>query len=518
VANNVRVDVGRAIGADVLIVVNVGTPKMKRTQIKSALDVLNQMSNILSDRNVEIQLESLREQDILIMPELGDLSTSDFKRAPDAIAIGLEAASESRGRLAAMSYPASNRGTEIAKRQRALSTSPVIEFVKVENHSKLDDTVLTNPFEPLIGKQLDYATLRRSVEELYGWNIFESVRYEVIREDGRQGLLLHVTEKSWGPNYVQLGMNLATDFDGDSSWNIGASVLKTALNRYAGELRLAGQIGDSPLAFAEFYQPFRRDLRYFISPQVAFEARDFRRFDGDEEVESYRARRYGGRLAGGRVLGRWGELRLGMSRFSGTAEKRFGNPPARDNDFEDADAFVRLTYDTLDDRNWPSQGVLAQWDWIESLESLGADSNFTQSNLLISGARSWGRHTLLGGVRATYTADGNAPVSYLVRSGGFFNLSGFTQDQFAGQHEVLLRAGYYQRLGDVQWLPAYAGFSIEYGNVYQDRGDISLAPSDALAAGSVFVGVDTILGPIYLSYGHAEQGNNSVYLFLGRLF
>jgi len=162
--------------------------------------------------------------------------------------------------------------------------------------------------------------------------------------------------------------------------------------------------------------------------------------------------------------------------------------------------------------------VLANWSWTESLESLGADANFTQSYLQVSGAHSWGRHTVLLGARATYTADGQAPVSYLVRSGGFFNLSGFTQDEFAGQHEILLRAGYYQRLGNVQWLPAYAGFSLEYGNVYEDRDDISLAPGDALGAGSVFVGVDTILGPIYLAYGHAEQGNNGLYLFLGRLF
>ena len=50
------------------------------------------------------------------------------------------------------------------------------------------------------------------------------------------------------------------------------------------------------------------------------------------------------------------------------------------------------------------------------------------------------------------------------------------------------------------------------------RDEISLSPDDALLAGSVFLGVDTVLGPVYLSYGHAEQGNDRVYLFLGRLF
>jgi NTE family protein len=111
-----------------------------------------------------------------------------------------------------------------------------------------------------------------------------------------------------------------------------------------------------------------------------------------------------------------------------------------------------------------------------------------------------------------------APVQNRFRSGGFLNFSGFVQDELSGQQEALLRGVYYRRLGNLEWLPAYAGFSLEYGNVYEDRGDISLSPGDALLAGSVFVGVDSALGPVYLGYGHAEQGNDSVYLFLGRLF
>jgi NTE family protein len=64
----------------------------------------------------------------------------------------------------------------------------------------------------------------------------------------------------------------------------------------------------------------------------------------------------------------------------------------------------------------------------------------------------------------------------------------------------------------------YAGVSLEYGNVHEERDDISLAPDEALLAGSAFRGLDMVLGPVYLGYGHAEQGNDSVYLYLGRLF
>jgi NTE family protein len=518
VANNVPVDVGRAMGADVLIVVNVGTPLMKRAEITTALAVIGQMSNILSARNVEEQLKTLQKQDVYIDPDLGDLSTSDFKRAADAIAVGEKAANEHRDALARLVSREAAQRDQIGERKSALDSKPVIAFVKLDNQSRISDNVLMHPFKPLIGKPLDYKTVRGSVEDLYGWNIFESVRYEVVDEDGKDGLLVHVKEKSWGPNYVQLGIALATDFEGESSWNLGASVLKTALNRYAGEARLAAQIGDSPLAFAEFYQPLDPGLRYFINPVLLYDARSFSRFEGDDEIEEYRVSRYGGGIAAGRVLGHWGEFRVGFRRYTGEAELRVGDPTTPDIDIDSAEAYARLFYDTVDNRNWPHSGGLAQWEWIESIESLGADTDFSQSLLTAGYAHSWGKNTVIAGGRFNYTVDGEAPVQNRFRTGGFYNLSGFTQDQLSGQHDVLLRTTYYRRLGNIEWLPAYAGVSLEYGNVFEDRGDITLAPEDNFLAGSIFLGVDTVLGPVYLGYGHAEQGHDSVYLYLGRLF
>ena len=69
---NLPVDVARAMGADVIIAVNLGTPLLKREQITSALSVAAQMLNILTEQNVQASLASLKPQDVLILPELGD--------------------------------------------------------------------------------------------------------------------------------------------------------------------------------------------------------------------------------------------------------------------------------------------------------------------------------------------------------------------------------------------------------------------------------------------------------------
>ncbi len=518
VANNVPIDVARSMGADILIVVNVGTPLMKRKDITDVLAIMGQVSNILSNRNVQEQLRTLRDTDVLIEPDLGELSTSDFKRAAEAIVIGEKKANAERAPLARLARESAGRQQHAAVRAAALLEPPVIAFVNIDNRSKIGNDVLAHPFQPLIGKPLDHKALKNSIEELYGWNIFESVRYEVVEENGKRGLLVHVREKSWGPNYVQLGIALASDFEGDSTWNIGVSLLKTALNHRAGEVRLSAQIGDSPAVGVDYYQPLDVGLRYFIEPSVFYDSRSFSRFEGGEEIEEFRVNRYGGQLSAGRVLGRWGEFRVGLLRAAGDVEVRIGDPGVSDFDFDSAEVFARLYYDTLDNRNFPRSGAIGTLTWTESVEGLGADADFSQLLFNIGIAHSWGRNTIVAGGRFNYTADEVAPVQNRFRSGGFFNLSGFVQDELSGQQEVLLRSAFYRRLGNIEWLPAYAGFTLEYGNVYEDRDEISLSPEDALLAGSVFLGLDTVLGPVYLGYGHAEEGNDSVYLFLGRLF
>ena len=62
----------------------------------------------------------------------------------------------------------------------------------------------------------------------------------------------------------------------------------------------------------------------------------------------------------------------------------------------------------------------------------------------------------------------------------------------------------------------YLGGSIETGNVWTRDEDIDF--SSLRLAGSVFIGYDSFFGPVYLAFGHADGGNNALYLYLGRTF
>ncbi len=88
----------------------------------------------------------------------------------------------------------------------------------------------------------------------------------------------------------------------------------------------------------------------------------------------------------------------------------------------------------------------------------------------------------------------------------------------AGSQAVVFSALGYYRMGEL--LPralgrnVYLGASLEAGNVWQSRSDVRLG--DLKKAASVFVGLDSIIGPLYFGFGHTFGGQSAVYLFLGR--
>ena len=104
--------------------------------------------------------------------------------------------------------------------------------------------------------------------------------------------------------------------------------------------------------------------------------------------------------------------------------------------------------------------------------------------------------------------------------GGFLNMSGIAPETLVGANFAILRGIYYRQIGSegqgILNLPVYIGTSVELGNVWQSRRDISLGT--ARTNGSIFIGLDTLLGPVYFATGFDEEGGSAYYLFLGRTF
>ena len=113
------------------------------------------------------------------------------------------------------------------------------------------------------------------------------------------------------------------------------------------------------------------------------------------------------------------------------------------------------------------------------------------------------------------TYNGVAPIQNYFRLGGMFNLPGYSINELAGQNALLLKSGYLRSINPLLSMPTYLGATVQYGNLFQDKDDISL--SDLKLAGAVYLGMKTVLGPLYIGYGQAETGSHRLYFTIGSL-
>ena len=95
-------------------------------------------------------------------------------------------------------------------------------------------------------------------------------------------------------------------------------------------------------------------------------------------------------------------------------------------------------------------------------------------------------------------------------------MSGLKVNQMSGDHVGLAQAFYYRKFDRIKMLPAYIGGSVEYGGAWLDRDEINA--DNSLFGGSLFLGLDSPLGPIMVGWGYTDEGDSVFFTKIGRFF
>src|ERR1700730_17581958 len=526
-AENLPISVARAMHADILIVSDVSFPLLPRAALDSALSISNQMLAILVRKDSDRQRTSLGPQDILIEPKLGSATPTDFTSPSAVIAHGEDAARAAIGQLSPYGVGDGAYPDYLARRAAGGPGVPPIHVVRVDGQSKRYEKTILAEMQPLLGKPLDLDQVGKRITELYGLGTFETLDYTLVDQGegaGKEsGLEVRARRKSWGPNYLRFGLNLADDFQGNSRYNAAVRFVLTELNEWGAENLTDLQIGSDPKIVSEFYQPLNALRTWFVAPSARIEARDLPIYNKNVVVADFRDREVEADLDVGRTLGNWGEIRAGLHRTNGATRVRLGNPNLLDQKYNVGELFFKFSYDRLDNLHFPRAGQQFTLQWDANRANLGGDDAFdkVQVDWLTAGSR--GRNTLLLWASAGSVVGGSiqpTAVPELFSLGGFFNLSGLAPTSLFGPHYAIARAIYFRKIGrggeGVFEFPAYIGMSLELGNTWQHRGDLSFA--SARKDASLFFAFDTFLGPVYLGSGYDERGTAAFYLFLGRSF
>jgi NTE family protein len=513
---NLPVDVVRGMGADVVIAVNLESPLATREQLNSALTVTLQMVDILMLQNVNAQLATLTDADVLIKPDLNGYGSGSFDQARALIPLGEKAARAMADKLKRYSLPEDEYRALRAEQRARYRAPPPIKKIQVETarlkyvNPQAVEARLRLPKDQTI----DVEELTQRVDLLYGTGDFQRISYDFEYQDAERVLMVEPVDRPGGPNYLRMGLQVSTDFKGENDFVVLANYTMTWLNSLGAQWRNDVGLGSPAFIRSEFYQPLSLTGPWFVAPSVFAGRQVVNFFEGDDLAAQVRENRLIAAFDVGATIEPSTQVRAGI--FSGTLN---ATPTVSIPGLTTVVAGLggyqfSAVYDSRDSVGFPTQGSVVRAGLTLGRTGLGSDLNYQKAELSWLSAWSLGRNTVSAELRGGTGYNGELPFYELYSIGGFLNLSGYRTDQLQGQSVALGRLMYYNRIASLGLIGSvYAGLSLEAGNVY---GSFTGTPPPGLQyAGSVFLGADTIIGPAYLAYGRAQEGNSAFYLYIG---
>ncbi len=524
ITNNMPIDVIKKMGADIVIAVDIGSPLSSQSELTSTVSVLNQLSTILTNNTSLAQKALMTEKDVLLRPEIGELSTTDWSIMPQALVLGEQEAQANIAKLATLSInPEDYLAYQNAKRSKATQwfknlPNKIVE-IKLKNDSKVDKDIITKYFAIELGQSLTKEQLDEAIDRVYALDHFEQVTVEF--QDTPQGrvLTLNTQAKSWGPNYFNFGFNLKTDFANRSVTSIDMAYRLTDITANGGEWLNEVNIGWENGFATEFYQPLNKTQEFYARARAEY-AQD--KWD-KSELRSYQLNNeyYQAITATGYNYSDEGIIEVGAIAQMG--ELSIDSVTVDEFDYESYGGFATLAYDTLDSINFPTQGnkltleVFYRNDKYSPLLVPTEYDTSVEVTLDWRGAIDFRGHTFVG-ITSFATVDNETEFSaHVTELGGFLNLSGYQEDALIGVHKAFAAIVYQYDLGrDIPGagLPIYLGTSLEAGNIWGINETVRF--SDLINSGSIYLGTDTSFGPAVFGIGFATGGEYSLFLSIGK--
>jgi NTE family protein len=278
-------------------------------------------------------------------------------------------------------------------------------------------------------------------------------------------------------------------------------------------------VGQNPKYETEWYQPLTRGRGVFGSVSGFAERYTNQLNFGDEIADEFRLSRLSSAGELGYTLGTVGEFRAGVVRSYTHASgdrRTFGSGKLS---IDNAGYRIKLSSDVLDNPNFPKRGWAFSSEWFQSDKRIGADLKYHS----FQGATGWvgtrDRHTLSFAFRGATDFGSHMPPFNYYSLGGLLNLSGYRPNSLIGRYLGFGRTVYYYRLSSgksVYTEGVYLGLSLEAGNVWVRRDDVSM--NKLKFSSALTLGIDTIVGPLYIAYARPGKDPGVFYVNLGRVF
>ena len=511
ITNNLPIELAQAMGADVLIVVDITSPMLPKSALGNLLTITDQLTRLLVVNNTQVQKARLTADDILLVPDLADFSALDFSTAAAAIKVGEETIAARHEALSPLMQSPDRYRVVI----KPSAPSPTIAAIELVNETSLANTVLRQRIFTKIGDRFNLEQVARDVNRIHGLGHFELVSFAQTQKNDQTFLTITADKKAWGPNYLHLGFNLESEFKHDSRVSFLLGYSQQEISQYGAEWLTSASIGDEPNLKSALYWPLDPAGNTFGYLSGGYSDQALYDYENGVRTTVYALR--GLEVAAGfgfEYQGRW-RTTVGLRRTEGRAHAVSG-PSLRSNlAFDESSLEWRFVFDTRDDIDFPAHGAIIDASWSFYHEALGSEHRYGQWRLRAGRYFEKNEHNL--GVNLYLGAATDTPsINSEFHIGGYGLLTGLNTQARRGAAMGVLSAIYYQRYTALPALDGLIGVTLEYGGAWDKTDDVAAA--GALGSLGAFIGADTPLGTLQIGFAIAEGGHQNYYTRLGRVF
>ena len=516
---NIPVETARGMGADVVIAIELRLPPGDITQLGSLTGVLSRAIDVMITQNERL---SLALADAKVSVDMKGYWVTDYHKVDQLIGLGYMTAATQSADLLRYAIQDPNEWQQYLDARAARKRAPInrVDTIVVTGADPRTDRSIQQRLSKDLHQPLDLHAVETQLTRMAGQGRFDDLGYEGFTQNGVPGLRVTAHEKSYGPPFVDLAVNVVGSGVAAFDFTAGARVTFMDIAHHGGEWRNDLLFGSSNLAATEYYQPVGQ-AGLFVAPYAFASKYGRNSFSGLTRVAIFGDERAGGGLDIGYDSGRRSEFRIGYELFDGKLVPLVGATGLPIVHGTTGQFRARYVWDGQDRPSVPSKGSLVVVTLSRVLQSPNLPHPIDQlevqtSNFIPLGPKTSLFTDLSGGT----TFRGSAGPLQVFQLGGPFRLGAYFPDEFLGNHYAYASLGFRREL---YRLPQLVGRKIYWGGWYEAGtafGVLGNDPGPVVVRGTFNLGVivDTIVGPIAVAGSVSPTGQSRVNFSIGRLF
>jgi len=389
----------------------------------------------------------------------------------------------------------------------------VITDISVEGLQRVHRWGVLREFPLKPGEVFMVNAAERGIQQIYGTELFENAL--VVTERTPEGVDVRIRVQERTTRLVRWGARADLERKGQTFLEYIDDNLFGVHTR----LVLFGKYGEKD----ENYRASLitdRVLKSYASLELGgyFRREEWSNFDIDHKSSGgYDFERTGGRFALGAQAGRWGELSAGFR-----AERVLSSYAGQPHDLALRMIELRAGIDTQDRTPFPNRGYTASFLYQSALKHLNSQASFTKTEWQGDGYMELSRRHILSLHFQWGIADATIPHSEKLRLGGENSLLGLHEGELVGNARLYMGVDYRFDLISRFLADAYITAHYGAGGVWNGA-DYSVNPEAFLQGIGVSFSLNTLLGPISVTYGHLipapnYRQNDVIYFSAGHQF